>query len=51
MSLPAYFLDTNVSAFLNEASDSRRLLELGSRRKARLLTSDYVLRELRFGFC
>ena len=50
MSLPAYFLDTNVlvAAFLNEASDSRRLLELGSRGRARLLTSDYVLRELRF---
>jgi predicted nucleic acid-binding protein len=50
MSLPGYFLDTNVlvTAFLIEESDGRRLLELGRRGKARLLTSDYVLRELRF---
>jgi len=50
MTLPAYFLDTNilVAAFLIEKSDARRLLELGRARKVRLLTSEYVLRELRF---
>lgn len=50
MSLAAYFLDTNIltAAFLIKDSDSARLLELGRERKTRLLTSDYVLRELRF---
>ena len=50
MNVPGYFLDTNilVTAFLIDKSDSGRLLELGRKGKARLLTSDYVLRELRY---
>jgi len=50
MSLRGYFLDTNilVAAFLLNKSDARRLLELARGGKARLLTSEYVLKELRF---
>jgi len=46
----AYFLDTNilVAAFLIEESDARRLLDAGKKRKIRLLTNEYVLKELRF---
>jgi len=50
MTLRAYFLDTNVlvTAFLLNKSDARRLLELATEGNARLLTSEYVLKELRF---
>ena len=49
MSLRGYFLDTNVLvvAFLLSGSDARRLLGLAREGKCRLVTSEYVLRELR----
>jgi len=50
MTLSAYFLDTNVlvTAFLFNKSDARRLLESARKGNVRLLTSEYVLKELRF---
>jgi predicted nucleic acid-binding protein len=50
MNGPAYFLDTNVlvSAFLRKNSDARRFLILAKDRKIKLVTSEYVLKELRF---
>jgi len=50
MSVPAYFLDTNVlvSAYLLEESYSRRLVESARTRSFRLLTNEYVIKELRY---
>ena len=50
MSLRGYFLDTNVlvAAFLIERSDAKRLLELTRDGQCKLLTNEYVLKELRF---